>query len=86
MLLMSNTGRVLTTAELAQQVDGSYRTNPRRTVRRTQRSMRRLRCRLLVSPVTPTLIERVGSEGFRFSVVDICDQGHAVYGNTNAEP
>ena len=81
MLLMRNTGRVLTTAELTQRVDGSYRTNPRRTVRRTQRSMRRLRRRLLVSPVTPTLIERVGSEGFRFSVVDVCDQGHAVHGD-----
>ena len=77
MLLMRNAGRVLTTVELAQQVDGSYSTDPRRAVRRAQRSMRRLRRRLLVNPIAPTLIERVGSDGFRFLVIDVADQGHS---------
>ena len=68
MRLMRNAGRVLTTVELAQ-ADGSYRADPARAVRRTRRCMRRLCRRLVVSPVTPVLIERVGPDSFRFVLI-----------------
>lgn len=69
MVLMRNPGRVLTVAELAR-AGGLDRTDPARAARRTRQLVRRLRRRLIVHPLTPVLVERIGTVGFRFSLIE----------------
>jgi DNA-binding response OmpR family regulator len=64
MSLMGNAGRVLTIDELARAA-GLDRTDQART----RRYMERLRRRLIVHPIGPVLVERVGKGQYRFSLI-----------------